>query len=79
MGLMEALRKAEQQGRGVAHRGFERARETWDDAERRIRRKMRIFPGSMQRQAISPPLSVPKVDLDRVSDGSQEIPRKRTA
>jgi hypothetical protein len=44
MGLMDRLRKAEEQGMGTARRGFERARETWDDAQRRLRRRMRVLP-----------------------------------
>ncbi|MGI9101968.1 MAG: hypothetical protein ACR2IF_05945 [Terriglobales bacterium] len=44
MGLFDKLRKAEEQSRGAAHRGFEKARETWDDAQRQLRRKMRVHP-----------------------------------
>ncbi len=51
MGWIDALRKAEQQGRGVAHRGFDKARDKWEDAERRLRRKMRIFPDKAKQRA----------------------------
>ena len=44
MGLMDSLRKAEQQGKGAARRGMERARESFDDTQRALRRKMRIYP-----------------------------------
>ena len=44
MGLLDSLKKAEEQGRESARRGMERAGEIWEDAERRIRRKMRIHP-----------------------------------
>ena len=44
MGLIDKLREAEEQGRGAAHRRLGRARETRDDAERRLRRKMRLHP-----------------------------------
>lgn len=44
MGLIDTLRKAEEQGRGAARRGFEKARDAVDDAERRLRRKMRLHP-----------------------------------
>jgi hypothetical protein len=64
MGLIDKLRQAEEQGRGVAHRGLERARETWEDADRRLRRKMRLHPRSTNENAptpmpatISPPVS----------------------
>ena len=40
MGLMDSIRKAEEQGR----RTLDRAREGLEDAERRLRRKMRIYP-----------------------------------
>ncbi|MGZ4838080.1 MAG: hypothetical protein ACXVZR_05990 [Terriglobales bacterium] len=54
MGLIDKLRKAEEQGRGAAHRGLGRARETWDDAERRLRRKMRLHPRSPSDNAPEP-------------------------
>jgi len=44
MGLMEKLRKAEEQGKEAARHAFERAREIGEDAERRLRQKMRIYP-----------------------------------
>jgi hypothetical protein len=44
MRLLESLRKAEEQGRRVARYGRDWAGEAWEDAERRIRRKMRIHP-----------------------------------
>jgi hypothetical protein len=46
MGWINMLRQMEQEGRGIAQRGLEKARAGWDDAERRLRRKMRIFPGT---------------------------------
>jgi hypothetical protein len=42
MGLMDLIRKAEEQSRRAARRGMERARATWDETERRLRRKMRV-------------------------------------
>jgi hypothetical protein len=44
MGLMDKLRKAEEQGKQAARNAFERAKEMGEDAERRIRQKMRIYP-----------------------------------
>jgi len=44
VGLIDTLRKAEEQGRGAACRGMEKARGAMDDAERRLRRKMRLHP-----------------------------------
>ncbi len=60
MGLIDKLRKAEEQGRGAANRGLDRARETWEDAERRLRRKMRLHPKSETEELpepVSPPVS----------------------
>jgi hypothetical protein len=56
MGLIDKLRKAEEQGWGAAHRGIEKARDTWDDAERRLRRKMRLHPRSTNENT-PPPMS----------------------
>jgi hypothetical protein len=54
MGLMDSLRRAEEQGREAARRSLESAREHWEDAERRLRRKMRIHPRkSASRQAVA--------------------------
>ena len=44
MGLIDKLRRAEEQGRNAAHRRTDKARGSWDDAERRPRRKMRLHP-----------------------------------
>ena len=46
MGLMDVIRKAEEQSRRAARRGLERARATWNSTERRLRRKMRVNPPS---------------------------------
>ena len=47
MGLMEKLRKAEEQGKEAARHAFERAREIGEDAERRLRQKMRVYPPAL--------------------------------
>jgi len=44
MGLVDALRKAEEQARRVAQAGMQRTMVGLDDAERAIRRRMRIYP-----------------------------------
>jgi hypothetical protein len=44
MRLLDLLLKAEERGREVAHLEVKRAGEIWEDAQRRIRRKMRIYP-----------------------------------
>lgn len=44
MGLLDALKRAEMESRKAARRGMERAIVPLDDAERVIRRRMRIYP-----------------------------------
>ena len=44
MGLIEKLRRAEEQGKQATRDALEKARELGEDAERRIRQKMRIYP-----------------------------------
>ena len=46
MGLFERLRAAEHQGRDAAREGFTRARTSLEEAQSRLRRKMRIHPRS---------------------------------
>src|SRR5947199_23119 len=42
MGLMDAIRRAEEESRDAARRGMEKARATWNDTERALRRRMRV-------------------------------------
>jgi hypothetical protein len=44
MSLMERLRKAEQQGREAAWQGLGQVRTGLEEAQSRLRRKMRIYP-----------------------------------
>ncbi len=47
MGLMDALRKAEKKGKELARRGVKvvhERRESPEDAQRRVRQKMRVYP-----------------------------------
>jgi hypothetical protein len=44
MSLRDQLRKAEKEISLAAQQGIDHARKEWADAERRIRRKMRIYP-----------------------------------
>jgi hypothetical protein len=64
MGLIDTLRKAEEQGRGAARRGLEKARDAVDDAERRLRRKMRLHPRT------PPPEPVPLTVVAPVSSNA---------
>lgn len=58
MGLMDALRKAEQKGKELARRGVEAVRETQesaDDLQRRVRQRMRVYPE--RNAAAKPPVA----------------------
>lgn len=44
MRLIDNLRKAEEKGVKAVRQGMVRAKEEWGDVERRIRRRMRIYP-----------------------------------
>ena len=44
MGLVDALRRAEEQARKAARASAERTVVSLDDAERAIRRRMRVYP-----------------------------------
>jgi hypothetical protein len=57
MGLMDSLRRAEEEGKALARRGMEKARNGAEEAERTMRRKMRVHPRS-----VSAPASVTKND-----------------
>jgi hypothetical protein len=44
MGLMDSLRRTEEQGKALARRGMEKARGAVEDTERAMRRRMRVHP-----------------------------------
>jgi hypothetical protein len=76
MGLMDKFRRAEEQSRGVAHRGLEKARESWDDAERRLRRKMRLHPGSDNPAAPAPEPAQPPVPSSQKEVADSTLPKR---
>lgn len=53
MGLMDALRRAAEQSRKATRRRLAQACGEWEDAERVLRRKMRVHP-QPEPQATSP-------------------------
>lgn len=55
MGLMDVLRKAEEQSKNAARRGKELARATLNESGRRLRRKMRVNPPSNSAALASEP------------------------
>jgi hypothetical protein len=46
MGLIDRLKKAELKGRDAATRAFDRVVHTSEDLERKLRRKMRVYPAT---------------------------------
>lgn len=48
MRLLDSLRDAEKRGMSSVRKQVERAREEWDDMERRIRQRMRIYPQKLR-------------------------------
>ncbi len=80
MGWIEALRKTEQQGKEIAQRGLGVARDTWEDTERRIRRKMRIFPGQKKSNGIAalPPLVI-KAEPDNAAADVEVLEKPKDA
>lgn len=48
MRLLDSLRDAEKKGMSSVRKQVERAREEWDDVERRIRQRMRIYPKKLR-------------------------------
>ncbi len=73
MGLIDALRKAEEQGREAARRGLERTKSGMEDVERRIRRKMRVLPTAQNHSATI------DVNQHRAPEQMQPEARKKTA
>jgi hypothetical protein len=81
MAFMDRLRKAEEQGMASARRGWGRARESWEDAQRRIRRRMRVLPrpGAWRRvdEAAAGKLTPPPTPPPDVEQPADVEPPKR--
>jgi hypothetical protein len=60
MRLLETLRSTEQSGKSAVRRQVERAREEWNDLERRIRQRMRIYPQKIVRKVRPVPEAEPE-------------------
>jgi hypothetical protein len=68
MNLIERLRAAEHQGRDAARDGFTRARTSLEEAQSRLRRKMRIPPRTSKPQ-------IPVfVSLEERNDSTMSLP-----
>ncbi len=44
MGLMDKLRNVKQHAGSAAQEGIDRVKHGWEDAERRLRQRMRVYP-----------------------------------
>lgn len=53
MRLLDNLRSAEQKSVNAMRRGMVRAREEWEDVERRIRQRMRIYPQKLKKNVLA--------------------------
>lgn len=67
MRLMDNLRNAEKRGVSSVRRGMERAKDEWNDVERRIRQRMRIYPQKLRNR------------IDFPADLQQEPSRRNAA
>jgi hypothetical protein len=63
MRLLDDLRNAERRGAQTVRRGMERVREEWEDMERRIRQRMRIYPQKLKNVAASRPEHEHETDI----------------
>ena len=55
MSLYDRWKQAESHTKSMAREGLQRARESWEDTEQMIRRRMRLFPKQM------PPIARPEI------------------
>jgi len=82
MGLMDAIRRAEEESRDAARRGMEKARATWNDTERALRRRMRVNRSGTNgeaAQANSTEARTKIVSINGRDVMKEEIPARRTA
>ena len=77
MRLLDNLRNAEQKTVKVMRRGVARAREEWEDVERRIRQRMRIYPQKLKKNVM---ITRPPAELypDVPTQGVMTEPEART-
>ena len=70
MSLYERWKQAESHTKSIARQGWDRARESWDDTEQMIRRRMRLFPKYM------PPIARPEVQDQSVLRPASVLSRR---
>ena len=68
MGLMDVLRKAEEQSKNAARRGKELARATLNESGRMMRRKMRVNPPAVQAR-----VSAAETEADGTAQQPQQL------
>lgn len=76
MGLFGKLHTAEHQGREAAWQGFTRARNSLEEAQSRLRRKMRLHPRSAKPLRAFVPLEEKEEELPQpiVSINGEDLP-----
>ena len=83
MRLLKGLKQAEQKSLNAVRKHMQRARGEWEDVERRIRQRMRIYPQNLKRSMAAahderpPELDISDEGLPSGITGSAEIPERR--
>mgnify|MGYP005813550411 CR=1 FL=1 len=80
MGLVDTLRRAEEQARKAARASVQRTIVGLDDAERAIRRRMRVYPKQMplmKARTATPPVSIPPAESQAAA--APEIKRRKAS
>jgi hypothetical protein len=70
MRLLDHLRNTEQKSVNAVRRGMIRAREEWEDVERRLRQRMRIYPQKLKKNGMA---------AGAYTDLQPDVPTQRTA
>ncbi len=70
MGLKDRWKQAGSHTKDIARSGWERARESWEDTEQMIRRRMRLFPKQM------PPIASPELQDQSVLHPATALDRR---
>jgi hypothetical protein len=82
MRLLKGLKQAEQKSLSAVRKHMERARGEWEDVERRIRQRMRIYPQKLKRAMAAarddrpPEPDITDEGLPSGITGSAELPER---
>ena len=83
MRLLKGLKQAEQKSLSAMRKQMQRARGEWEDVERRIRQRMRVYPQKLKRAMAAahddrpPEPDIADEGLPSGVTGSAEIPERR--